>query len=76
MQTARVVAMGDVWTTIVITAIVILLAVAGLAIGLILTGKSKLRVGRCGWDPNKKRDTNCGKKIQCPLCRPEAKTND
>ncbi len=72
----KVMLMGNVWTTIVIAAIVVLLAVAGLAIGLILTGKSKLRMGSCGWDPNKKRDDSCGKKIQCPLCKPEKKSND
>jgi hypothetical protein len=63
--------MGGLWTTILISAVVVLLAVAGLAIGIILTGKSKLNVRRCGWDPHKKRDESCGKKIKCPLCQSE-----
>ena len=64
--------MSTLVTTIVIAAIVLVLAGGGLAIGLILTGKPKLR-GSCGWDPSKKRSESCGKKIKCPLCENEGK---
>ncbi len=55
-------------TTLVIAVLVTMLALFGLGIGWILTGKSRIRRGACGMDPTKPRDGSCGKKIQCGLC--------
>ncbi len=54
--------------TIAIAFIIIILAVASLAIGWLITGKMKIRSGACGQDPNKKRDeASCGTG-SCNLC--------
>jgi hypothetical protein len=57
--------------TVIMAAVVIGLAVAGLSIGRILTGRSRLRRG-CGYTPKRSRDKNeegscsiCGEKREC-----------
>ena len=55
-------------TTLIIAFVLILLAILGLAIGVLLTGKPKIIRGACGMDPNKLRDEKCGKNIHCDLC--------
>lgn len=57
--------------TVAISIVLVFLAVAGLAIGLILTGKSKITRGTCGYNPKKERSDDCGKKIKCGLCSRE-----
>ncbi|MBS0622038.1 MAG: hypothetical protein JSR80_03665 [Verrucomicrobia bacterium] len=54
--------------TLIVTVILAALALVGLCIGLILTGKPKIKRGSCGYDPTKKRDPSCGKNVKCPLC--------
>lgn len=49
--------------TIIAAIILIGLAIAGLAIGLILTGKSRLKRG-CGFSPDKKKKGDSS----CPTC--------
>jgi hypothetical protein len=68
--------MSGLVVTIIITVILVLLAVAGLSIGLILTGKSRLDRGACGRIPQKKRDDHCGQDIVCPLCKPAPKKKE
>lgn len=62
--------MSSFLTTLVITIVLVGLALAALAIGLILTGKSRLRRGSCGMDPTKLRDKSCDEEKQssCGLC--------
>jgi len=63
--------------TLIITIVLVGLAIAGLAIGLILTGKSKLRRGSCGLDPTKLRDNECDKEKSCNVCsKGGAKSDD
>lgn len=60
--------------TILIAFIVVLLAIASLAIGWLITGKSKIVRGACGLDPHKYRNQNCGTpNIHCDLCDPQHK---
>jgi hypothetical protein len=54
--------------TFIIAAVLILLAAAGLAIGLLLTGKARLVRGTCGRVPNARKDKYCGKQVKCMLC--------
>jgi hypothetical protein len=54
--------------TVIIASILFLLAAAGLAIGLLLTGKARLVRGTCGRVPNARRDKHCGKEVKCMLC--------
>lgn len=52
--------------TIIASVLLMGLVVAGLAIGLILTGKSRLKRG-CGLSPDKKKKEEDGDS-SCPLC--------
>jgi len=54
--------------TLLIAFIVTMVAASLLGIGLILTGKSKVKLGSCGRDPNKKQDDDCGTNVSCTLC--------
>ncbi len=54
--------------TLIISVILVLLAVGGLCIGLIITGKTHIVRGACGRAPSTRRDEHCGKEVQCTLC--------
>ncbi len=60
--------MGNLGLTILIAAIIVTLAAAGLGIGLLITGKSRLKRG-CGKSPDKKGRDECSicgeKKDEC-----------
>lgn len=59
-------------TLLALSVVVIAVAVGLLALGLLITGKSKIKPGACGRDPNKKQDDEeCGKKAECGLCKKE-----
>lgn len=65
-------------TTLAVSFIIVVFAVVLLGVGWILTGKSKLRLGQCGRDPNKSRnEEGCGTNSTCSLCeKPEDKSDD
>lgn len=46
--------------------VVIVLALACLAIGWLITGKTKIEGGACGRDPTKKREDDC--QSLCSMC--------
>lgn len=48
--------------------VVIVIAIASLAIGWLITGKTKIERGACGRDPTQKRDENCSTTTSCDLC--------
>jgi hypothetical protein len=54
--------------TVVLTIVLVSLAIIGLSIGLILTGKSRIRRGGCGMVPGKKRDDSCDEQSSCGVC--------
>lgn len=58
--------MSNLFLTLVIAFVIIVLALAALAIGWLITGKNKLQRGACGRDPTKKRDDSC--QTSCDLC--------
>lgn len=60
-------------TTIILASVLVTLAVLGLAIGYLITGKSKIQPGACGRDPTKKKEKNCGEDVSCSLCDHEKK---
>lgn len=60
--------MSSLLTTLLISFFLILLALASLAVGWLLTGKQKLKAGACGRDPNKSQDDGCGSTVNCQLC--------
>lgn len=60
---------SNLFLTLVIAFIVIVLALAAMAIGWLITGKNKIQRGSCGRDPTKKQDENCTS--SCNLCTKE-----
>ncbi len=61
--------MSTLLITLLIAFVVVVAAVSLLGIGWLLTGKSKIRAGTCGRDPNKKKDkASCGTDVSCSLC--------
>jgi hypothetical protein len=54
--------------TILIAFFVIIVALVCMGIGLLLTGKPKIKPGACGRDPNKIREEGCGDSVSCQLC--------
>lgn len=61
--------MSTLTLTLIIAFVLVVIALAGLAIGWLLTGKSIIRAGACGRDPTKKQDDkSCGTNTTCSLC--------
>lgn len=54
--------------TILLAFIIVGLALCALAIGWLLTGKSKIKGGMCGKLP-KEKDKECGDSNVCDICR-------
>ena len=60
--------MNNLFLTVGISIFVVLVAMALLGIGWLITGKSKVRLGMCGRDPTQKKNNECGKDISCAVC--------
>lgn len=60
--------MPDLFLLLMIAFIVIILAIACLAVGWLITGKTKIEKGACGRDPTKSRDESCQTTNSCDLC--------
>ena len=56
--------MSNLFLTLVIAFVIIVFAIALLAIGWLITGKTKIEKA-CGRDPSKKKDDSCH---TCDLC--------
>jgi hypothetical protein len=56
--------------TLVIAFVIVIIAVGLMAIGWLITGRSRMQPGACGRDPTKKRDESkeCGPSVSCMLC--------
>lgn len=69
--------MSTIIFTIIIAFIVVLSAVSLLAIGWLITGKSKIKRGACGSVPPKNRHESCPDASEnsnsCGLCKKESK---
>ncbi len=65
--------MSLLFLTIAIAFIIVVLALVFMAIGWLLTGRSKLHPGACGRNPHQKRNEKegCGTGISCSLCEKE-----
>jgi len=63
--------MSSLLVTLLTAFVLIILCVSLLGVGLLITGKSKLRAGMCGRAPKKKqeRDGQCDAEYGCHLCR-------
>jgi len=67
--------MSTLLITVGLAFIIVVLALALLGIGWLVTGNSRIRPGACGRAPDRKRDDQeCGKNTSCSLCeKPENK---
>jgi len=52
--------------------VVIVIAIACLAIGWLITGRARIERS-CGRDPTQKKDESCGASLSCDLCDPPKK---
>lgn len=63
---------SNLFLTLVIAFVIIVFAIALLAIGWLITGKTRIEKG-CGKDPTKKKDDSCN---TCDLCAPTPLTKE
>lgn len=64
--------MSNLFLTLVIAFVIIVFAIAFLAIGWLITGKTKIEKC-CGRDPTKKQDDSCQ---SCEICEPQAPSQE
>ena len=62
---------SNLFLTLMIAFIAIIIAIACLAVGWLITGKTKIARGACGRDPTKGADENCSTSSSCELCSSE-----
>ncbi len=67
--------MSNLFLTLMIAFVVIVLAIACLAIGWLITGRTRIERS-CGKDPTKKQGDECGAKISCDLCENPRETKN
>lgn len=60
--------MSQMLLTILLSIILVVLALAGLAIGYIITGKPRLTRGTCGWNPRQANGKRAKTDVKCGLC--------
>ncbi len=65
--------MSNLFLTLVIAFVIIVIAIACLAIGWLVTGKTKIERGACGRDPTKKTDECHTESSSCSVCEPPEK---
>lgn len=62
--------MSTLLLTLGLAFVIVVIAICCLAISWLIKGKSSLRPGACGRDPNKNRDEECdSEKSSCHLCK-------
>jgi hypothetical protein len=67
--------LSDLALTMVIAFGLIMISLVGLAIGWLITGKTKVR--HCGMNAGQKKTTQCGgKEVSCPVCNPNHDKDD
>lgn len=59
--------MSNLFLTLIIAFVVIVLAIAALAIGWLITGRTRIERS-CGRDPTQKKEESCGTQRTCDLC--------
>jgi hypothetical protein len=63
--------MSTLMVTLLVAFIATVLAIASLAIGWLISGRSRIVRGSCGMDPHRRRDKHCGNEAHCSLCDTE-----
>jgi hypothetical protein len=65
---------SNLFLTLVIAFVIIVIAIACLAIGWLITGKTRIERGACGRNPTTKKDESCDITKSCDLCAPPQST--
>lgn len=60
--------MSSLVQTILMASFIVILALLGLGVGWLITGKNRLR-GSCGRTPRASKDDSCGTTNECELCK-------
>lgn len=60
--------MSTLMITLLVAFLATVFAITCLAIGWLLSGRSRIVRGSCGMAPKQKRDEECGKEQHCSLC--------
>lgn len=61
--------MSTLFLTLMIAFVLVILAIAALSIGWLISGRSRIVRGSCGIDPTKPKNKECGtSKTTCGLC--------
>lgn len=73
--------MSTLMITLLVAFIATVLAITCLAIGWLLSGRSRIVRGSCGMNPQRRQDSSCGKNVHCGICegdskKPEETTHD
>lgn len=62
--------MSTLLLTLALAFVIVIIAISCLSISWLVKGKSSLKPGACGRDPNKKRTEECdSEKTSCQLCK-------
>lgn len=59
---------SNLFLTLVIAFILIVIAIAALAVGWLITGRTKLQTGACGRNPSQKKGESCNDNQSCNVC--------
>lgn len=62
--------------TLLVAFVATVFAITCLAVGWLISGRSRIVRGSCGMDPHRRRDTHCGKDVHCSLCEPTTLKED
>jgi hypothetical protein len=66
--------MSNLFLTLMIAFVVIVLAIACLAIGWLITGRTRIERS-CGRDPTQNKGEECRSNLSCDLCEKEIKND-
>lgn len=56
--------------TITLSIVLVIMALALISVGWLITGNQKIKKGGCGRDPTKVGKDGCKPKQSCPMCEP------
>jgi hypothetical protein len=67
--------MSTLMITLLVAFIATVFAITCLAIGWLISGRSRIVRGSCGMNPKRPQDASCGKDVHCAICEPDPTAN-
>lgn len=65
--------MSTLMITLLVAFVITVFAITCLAIGWLISGRSRIVRGSCGMNPQQSKDERCGKDVRCGICESEPK---